>query len=101
MGHDVSTQQQGRLLRKRAKAVVDGQYGAYVATNLSQRSNICLGTERIRRRLDEAYSGIRFGRLAPLIGTSEGNKAHFNTKFLQRIPEQPAVAPKTSREHTT
>ena len=101
MGHDVSTQEQGRLLRRRAKPVVDPRCGAYIVSNLGQRSNICLGTERNRRRLDEVYSGIRFGRLAPLIGISEGNKAHFNTKFLQRIPEQPAVAPKTSREHRT
>ena len=88
MGHDVSTQQQERLLRRRSKAVVDSRYGACVATNLDQRITICLGTERIRRRLKEEHSGIRFGRLAPLIGISEGNKAHFNTEFLQRIPEQ-------------
>ena len=88
MGHDASTQQQGRLLRRRAKAVVDGQYGAYVAANVGQRSNIRLGTERIRPLLDDKHSGIRVGRLAPLIGISEGNKAHFNTKFLQRILEQ-------------
>ena len=87
MGHDVSTQQQERLLRRRSKVVVDGLYGAYVATNLGQRSTICLGTERIRRRLDKEYSGIRFGRLAPLIGTSEGNKAHINTTFPWSIPE--------------
>ena len=93
MGHDISTQQQGRLQRRRAKAVVDGQYGSDVPTDLSQRSDICHGVERIRWRLDKEHLGIRLGRLTPLIGIGEVDKAHLNTEFLERILEQAHRSP--------
>ena len=88
VGHDVSTQQQGRLQCRRAKTIVDGQYGANVLTDLGECGNICHSIERIRRRFDKEHPGIRLGRPAPLIGISERDKTHLNAKFLQRILEQ-------------
>ena len=74
--------------RRRAEAIVDGQHGADVPTDLGQCRYICHGIERIRRSLDEEHSGIRLGRLAPLIGISEGNKTRLDAELLQRVLEQ-------------